>query len=214
MKENPYDTPEAEKARERFIAMYECARGYQRERAPTQAALQSESYEDMSEAVQRRSVSEVLSALLSIQGSPTLAKIGVVLGVSGERARQLLVEMGLTEIRASLKQLSRPTPQAVRRRDNASSYRSTKKSREQWRREGKCIVAGCERDDEHLRCSKCRVKLNGYCKTLRDRRIAKGLCPRCGGLPNAPHTYCQTCRSYMNGTPRACRTSTGDHPSA
>lgn len=41
-KPNPYDTPEAEKAREAFLTMYELARGYLRSRAPIEANFKTE----------------------------------------------------------------------------------------------------------------------------------------------------------------------------
>lgn len=188
------------------------APGHNRASCPTRSEAELQAERDR-KRYHRRPTADVLSALLSVKGKPSLSKVGKALGVSTERARQLMEKQGLTTVRLALKEAATPTPFAARRKKDAASHESKKKSRARWRKEGKCVAGGCERDDGHLRCSKCRKKLSGYQKKLQDERRAMGKCPRCGGLPDGETINCRTCLDYMNGTQRGCRSGSGEHPS-
>lgn len=82
-----------------------------------------------------------------------------------------------------------------------------------WREEGRCTNCGGERGDEHVRCSRCREKLNAYARESkrcqrwlekrRDERREAGLCPSCGKPPVGGFVLCPVCRARNAAWQRA-----------
>lgn len=147
----------------------------------------------------RRPASEIFTALLSIEGTPTLSTLGRVLGVSRERARQLMNAHGLQFTRLALKDARQPTAEQKKRRGWAASGKAAKLRAASWRADGKCPRGGCERDDDHIVCSTHRAKVRASNGKLRDKRRAKHLCPRCGKLPIPGKKMCRDCLDNVNG---------------
>lgn len=89
------------------------------------------------------------------------------------------------------------------------------KKHAEWRAAGLCTNCGGERDDEHMRCSACREKLNAraresqtcnnWIKARRKRRIAAGLCPVCGVPVTGDYVECKACRDRACDYMRAMR---------
>ena len=141
-----------------------------------------------------RTLSEVLLAVLHAMGRP--AAIAALLGVSRQRALQLLAKHGLGSIAAALKWATTATPEAKQRRKNRGTNTSPLKQKAKWRREGLCLGGGCPLDDGYLYCSAHRATRRGYDRRIADSRRAKGLCPRCGGLPLPGEKTCPDCQKY------------------
>lgn len=158
----------------------------------------------------RRPVVDVLNAILQSDGPLSLKDVGVALGVSGERARQLVNAHGLQNTRLALKEARRPTAEQNKRKWARAVAKNQSAKKKQWRASGKCPRAGCERDDGHVTCSRHRALERAANQRFRDKRRAKNFCPRCGGLPKAGCKTCQTCLDYINGRRGTTCPSPGD----
>lgn len=177
--------------------------GHYKSTCPHRPAADKDAERDAKYAQIRRPASVIKVALEEAHGSTTRA--GEILRVSHQRVRQYIVRLGLEAWVEEVRARFAPNPEELAEQRRKRAAESAALRARDNRAKGKCRCGRRPKvvDEDGVRrklssCAKCIKRSTRGNSTMRDRRIAEGKCPRCGGDPDGENLHCRRCLDYAS----------------